>query len=315
MNASHKTAPRHWLAFEQNVLQRIDFSSAAIPFSAEAEIGAFIKRKNVPVAVNDQLISGWVRGIARVANNDHLLTSDEVDIVLEDAYVPGYQLKNPALAGWFGETEAWWFDNVKQNIEKLGSSQSRAIASAIVLDVGDYALSFHEDTRQYRQPLSTIFRRLWTIEPKPTASGGKSISHNLAPEDFLTDRQVVENYSGLIFFRLPVPHNLSTRDFLGTASWRDEWLRGETTFWNDLEIVQSGRLGSPTATKSQYLRLIERTVELASNAEKMAFAHVDTGFISTQDIVDTVGRIRKVDTIFTKDFSESTGARAAIITA
>ena len=41
--------------------------------------------------------------------------------MLEDAYVPRYQLQNPALRNWFNETDAWWFDNVRQNIERLSS--------------------------------------------------------------------------------------------------------------------------------------------------------------------------------------------------
>ena len=46
-----------------------------------------------------------------------------------------------------------------------------------------------------------------------------------------------------------------------------------------------------------------------------ALAHVEDGSISTQDIVETVGNIRRVDAIYTKDFSELTGVKAVIVTA
>jgi hypothetical protein len=37
--------------------------------------------------------------------------------------------------------------------------------------------------------------------------------------------------------------------------------------------------------------------------------------VTTQELVETIGSVRKVDTIYTKDFSELTGAKAVIITA
>ncbi len=46
-----------------------------------------------------------------------------------------------------------------------------------------------------------------------------------------------------------------------------------------------------------------------------AIAHVENGFIQTQDIVTTIGRIRRVETIYTKDFTELTGTKAVIIVA
>jgi hypothetical protein len=49
--------------------------------------------------------------------------------------------------------------------------------------------------------------------------------------------------------------------------------------------------------------------------ESWAISHVDEGFVSTSELAECVGRIRRVDAVYTKDFSELTGARAAIITA
>ncbi len=38
------------------------------------------------------------------------------------------------------------------------------------------------------------------------------------------------------------------------------------------------------------------------------------GYTTTEEIVETLRRVRKVETVYTKDFSELTGARATIIT-
>ena len=97
--------------------------------------------------------------------------------------------------------------------------------------------------------------------------------------------------------------------------WREEWLRGGSDFWPDVERARNGKLGMPVETKSQYIRLLEETLRTASHIPQWAIAHVESGFVSTQDIVDTIGRIRRVEAIYTKDFSELTGTKAVIITA
>ena len=71
----------------------------------------------------------------------------------------------------------------------------------------------------------------------------------------------------------------------------------------------------PVETKSQYLQLLEDTLHTASHINHWAIAHVESGFVSTPDVVEMVGRIRRVETVYTKDFSELTGTKAVIITA
>jgi hypothetical protein len=56
-------------------------------------------------------------------------------------------------------------------------------------------------------------------------------------------------------------------------------------------------------------------LQTAAHIKSWAISHVEDGAIGTQDIVETIGKIRRVDTIFTKDFSELTGTKAVIITA
>ncbi len=46
-----------------------------------------------------------------------------------------------------------------------------------------------------------------------------------------------------------------------------------------------------------------------------AVAHTEGGFVSIEEVVETVRRVRPVNTVYTKDFSELTGLSAAIITA
>lgn len=286
------------------------FASATLPFTPDPALGAYLKRWNIRVSANDPMQSAWMRAVAQITNNSDRLSVDEVNFVLEDAYVPGYRLNNTALTQWFSETDAWWFDNVRQRIDGLQTPVGRAISASIAMAAGQYVMSFTDDTRELRQPLSTVFRRLWSIQPEPVNNGTNNVCQNKRPDEFM-----IENFAELLFLRLPAAHGQNTRTFLGRSAWREEWLRGGSDFWDDLDSSLSGRLGTATETKSQYLRLVDEMLRRATNIEHWAIAHVETGFISTQDIVDTITKIRRVDTVYTKDFSELTGTKAVIITA
>ena len=310
MLTKSNTAPKSWLAFELNVLRRLKFESAILPFTNDSHLGAYLKRWNVRVLANDLSQANWTKAVAVIQNNAEKLSDDDVNRILEDAYVPGYRLQNQALRNWFTETDAWWFDNVRQNIERLDSPVARAVAINIGMSVGDYALSFTDETLELRQPLSTVYRRLWSILPEPVNNGQNNICRNKTANEFIQ-----ENYTDVMFLRLPPAHNQSRKNHLGAAAWREEWLRGGDAFWSDFEASQAGRLGTSIETKSQYLRLVEDALRSASQVPKWAIAHVEDGFISTQEIVETIGRARRVDTIFTKDFSELTGTKAVIVTA
>jgi len=310
MHGQTKISPKSWLAFDLNVLRRLTFSSVALPFSEQTSLGAYLKRWNVKVAANDALQSAYTRSLADLVGGGEALSTDNIECVLEDAYVPGYRLQNPALTSWFSETDAWWFDNVRRNIDRLATPMTRAIAATVAMSTGDYAMSFDKDSREIRQPLSNVFRRLLAVHPSSYINGQNNTCHNMIADEF-----VVETTADLMFLRLPHPHAQSERTHLGRAAWREEWLRGGNDFWPELESRLHGKLGAATETKSQYLHLLEETLSRASHIKKWAIAHVEDGFIQTQDIADTIAKIRRVDTVFTKDFSELTGTKAVIITA
>ncbi len=301
---------KSWLAFDLNILRRLAFTSIALPFTDRPTLGNYLKRWDVRVAANDPMQSAWVRGLAAIANSGEGLSADEVNIVLEDAYVPGYRLHNPALADWFSESDAWWFDNVRQRIDHLQSPLSRAMASTIAIAAGEYVFSFSDNNRELKQPLSNVFRRLWSIQPQPYNNRQNNSCQNEAPNTFIS-----ETFTDLMFLRLPPPHTQTIRGLLGRSSWSEEWLRGGNDFWKDLESRMAGQLGAATETKSQYLHFLEETLRRASHINSWVIAHVENGFLQTQDIVSTIGRIRRVETIYSKDFSELTGTKAVIITA
>ena len=289
-----------WLAFELSVLRRLNFKSVALPYTGEPHLGLALKRWGYRVAANDPAPWAWVKAQAFIENNTDPLTETDVETVLYDAYVPGYQLSNPRLRDWFGETDAWWFDNVQRNIKHLTLPTTRALAQATAMAVGDYALSFDEATRALRQPLSKVFRRLWQAQPPLVNNSQRNISAHQTAREF-----TAWQHTDLFFLRLPPRHAGPT-----LHAWRDVWLNG-----NGIADGNSPRPHQRVETKQQYLQLVEDLLHTANHIAVWAVAHVEDGFVSTTELVETIRRVRPVDTVFAKDFSEINGLRAAIITA
>ena len=299
--------PEGWLAFELGVLRRLQFRSAIDPFAGEGTTLAYLKRWGARVAANDSAHWALERARARVENNTEVLSESDVEAVLEDAYVPRHRLYNPELRRWFGETDAWWFDNVRANAEKLEPAK-RSLALDLGMAVGDYALSFDDDTRELRQPLSRAFKRLWDSAPAPFDNRQKNAASNRDARDFVGREQ-----AELLFLRLPRPSRRAARD--SSWAWREVWVRGDGDFWDDFEQAREGRLGARAEARRQYLRHVEDLLDAASHIPAWAVSHVDDGYLPTEELVETVGRLRRVGTVYTKDFTELTGARAVIVTA
>src|SRR6185503_4360153 len=115
-----------WLGFELSVLRRLKFQSVALPLAGEPNLGCYLKRWEVRVSANDPAQWAWTKSQAFIENNSETLTGEDLDLLLDDAYVPRSFFRNPTLLSWFNETDAWWFDNVRGNAELLSSPYKRA---------------------------------------------------------------------------------------------------------------------------------------------------------------------------------------------
>jgi hypothetical protein len=296
----------NFLAFEINVSSRLEFDSVALPFADRPHLGLALKRRGKRVTANHILQSAWTRNLAAIQNNTDRLTETDLDAVLEEAYVPGFKLKNPGLLNWFTETDTWWFENVLRNLEKFDSPYVFSIAASLAMDVGDYVLSFDDSNRELRQPLSAVYRRLWKNLPSPINNSQNNSCQNKTANEFLA-----ESFVDLLYLQVPSGRVI----FDPKMRWREEWIRGGTDFWPAIDAAQSGKLGSGMQTRSQMLRSIEETLSIASNIKHWAIEHFEGGLVTTQDVIEIVNKLRTVDKIYTKDFSELTGIKASIITA
>jgi hypothetical protein len=301
-----------WLSFELGVLRRLKFASVAFPFTGEPEMPIQLKRWKVRVAANDPMMWSHTKAIALIENYGETLNDEDLRTLLDDAYVPRDKLDNPTLLKWFNEADAWWFDNVRFDAEHL-EPYKRAVALTVGMMVGDYVLSFNEQTRALREPLSLdkTFRLMLDSLPAIHDNTLRNKSTNQDVRDFIAERQ----HTDLMFLRLPLPITQAgvARDPL--LSWREEWLRGSDDFWLDLERERGSKLGSRVQSKQQYLGFVEELLRTASHIPAWAIAHTENGFISNEELVDQVSRVRKVEAIYTKDFSDLLGVKASLVVA
>ena len=301
-----------WLSFELGVLRHLKFESVAMPFTGEPDIALQLKNWKVRVASNDPMIWSYTKATALVENHGEHLSEEELTALLDDAYVPRDKLDNSGLLKWFNEIDAWWFDNVRFNAEQL-SPFKRALALTAGMMVGDFVLSFNEETRSLRQPfaLSDTFRLMLNYLPNVADNTLRNKCTNQDVRDFIAERHHTE----LMFLRLPVPITQTSVARNPVITWREEWLRGSDDFWLDLEREQVAKLGSRVQSKQQYLGFVEDLLRTASHIPAWAIVHTENGFISTEELVEKVGRVRRVKAVYSKDFSDLLGVRASLIVA
>jgi hypothetical protein len=304
--------PNSWLGFELSVLRRLKFASVALPFTGEPEIGIHLKRWKARIAVNDPMFWSATKSTALIENYGEKLDESDLDTVLDDAYVPRDKLDNSTLLKWFNETDAWWFDTVRFNAERL-EPYKRALALTAGMMVGDYVLSFNDQTRSLREPfsLSKVFVRMLDTLPPTHDNSLRNKSTNQDVRTFVAER----HHTDLLLLRLPAPITQPTTARDPLVSWKEEWLRGGDDFWIDLERDLGAKLGSRVQSKQQYLGFVEDILRTAAHIPTWAISHTENGFVSGEELVESVSTVRKVNAIYTKDFSDLLGVRASMIVA
>jgi len=60
---------------------------------------------------------------------------------------------------------------------------------------------------------------------------------------------------------------------------------------------------------------VEDLLRTSAHIPTWAVAHTENGFISNEELVEKIARVRKVSSIYSKDFSDILGVRASLIVA
>ncbi|MCI0488696.1 MAG: HD domain-containing protein, partial [Blastocatellia bacterium] len=283
------------LGFEVSVLRQVEFRSIAVAFSGWARMDWYMKAWGKLILSNDP--RPWAAAVARaMIESKTWLDEDHVSELLEDVYVPGIRLANERLRRWFGETDAWWLDNLRRNIALMEDETLRAQALVLGMQTGDYALSFDENTRDLKRPLTTVFWRL-----AGRAFGGPpghphNRSYNLPAEEF-----VRQTRADLLYINLPSAH----AELAGSEArheWRDCWVKGV----DEPDRYQLDIAAVPQS-KHSYLAMLDRLLREAAHIGAWAIEYQEAGLASARDISDLIKEHRAVRATYSKDLTELAG--------
>ncbi|HKP88288.1 MAG TPA: HD domain-containing phosphohydrolase [Blastocatellia bacterium] len=284
------------LGFEASVLRQIEFRSIAIPFCGWARLDLYLKMWGKHILANDP--RAWAAAVARATVEAKAsLGEDHVVRVLEDVYVPGSKLTNPGLRRWFSETDAWWMDNLRRNVEALDDESLRAQAMMLGLMTGDYARSFDDETRELRRPLTTVFWRLAGRAFFGAAGHPHNRSYNLPAEEFIKHAR-----ADLLYLNLPAVH-AAQAGAEARAEWRESWIRGAA----GVEADDGMKLATAPQSKTAYLALIEKLLRAASNIKIWAIEYQEIGLAAAAELAELIKAYRPVRATYSKDLTEVVG--------
>ncbi len=298
---------RRWLGFDLSVLRRLKFTSIAIPFAGQPDLGWYLKFWGKLILDNDVCQWAWWVSRAFVENQDQSLSEEDVSLILSEAYVPRRRLHNPAIGTSMSEIDAVWFDNIWLNIQQIENEHRRALAYALTLGVGDYVFSFKPETASLRRPLSEVFIALWRNSRQVINNGKVNYSVNRDAHEFIRGAK-----ADLMFARFPRPEGLPALR-RGVVGWREIWVRGNGGDWDALIENQRGRLGDDVMSKEHYLQLVSNFLSRAKHIPQWAISHTEDGFISAAEIGDVIKQFRRIDVTYNKDFSDVVGGRNTFI--
>ena len=284
------------LGFEASVLRQIEFRSVAIPFCGWTRLDLYLKAWGRLILANDPRC--WAATVARATLESHSpLSEEQIAHVLEDVYVPGARLTNPELRRWFGETDAWWMDNLRRNIESLEEEGAKAQALAIGLMTGDYALSFSEETLEFRRPLTTVFWRLAGRALAGPSGYASSRSSNLAAEAFIRQAR-----ADLLYLNVPSAHT-ARGGAEARSEWKEAWVRNPAVNGGD----DLTRLTTAPQSKRAYLAMIDASMRAGAHIRTWAIAYQEIGMASAAEITELIQEHRPVRATYSKDLTEVVG--------
>jgi HD domain len=293
---------RTLLGFQASVLRQVEFRSVAFGFWNQARLDLYLKAWGKVIFANDP--RAWAGSLARATvEAAEPLGEELIARILEDVYVPGVKLENADLRTWFGETDAWWLDNVRRNIDKVDDQLLRAQALALGIQTGDYALSFDETTREIRRPLTTVFWRLAGRVFGGPPAHTQNRSFNRPVDEFIKHAR-----ADLLYLSLPPSHPDGT-PAEARSEWRESWVRGGSSHETD----QSEKFAAPPQSKQSYLAFADRWLRLASHFRTWAIEYQEPGMATAQDIVELIKEYRPVRATYSKDVTEVAGGLRSYI--
>jgi len=296
----------NWVAFEASVLAQQKFDSIAIAFAGRSKLDWYLKLWNKRIINNDICQWAWQVAKARIENNNEQLDEFDLNILLSDTH--SHQgLNNPILLNWFKESDAYWLDNLRTNINKLNNETRKALAIYAGILTGDYALSFSEETEFLKRPLSEIFLEMIKIANQIIDNQSYNRATNLEATEF-----VRRTKADLLYLNLPIP--ASILKFLNSSeAWKEAWVSETDYFYDELLTKVKDSPSGLVTTKEAYLQSISQILETAKHMPTWAIVFLEHLPLSLTEMVDEIKKHRSISGIYLKDLSEIAAQRKTYI--
>jgi hypothetical protein len=256
----------------------------------------YLKAWGRQILANDP--RGWMAEVLRATSEARLpLGEEQIARLLQDLYIPGTRLSNPDLRRWFSETDAWWMDNLRRNIESILEPDAKAQALLLGMQTGDYAVSFNDATIDLRQPLAVIFWRLAGRFWSGPAGHPQSRSFNLPAEEFTR-----QSRADLLYLSIP-PAHAESGGAEARSEWRKTWVSGPSAEGANEPL----RLITAPQSKQSYLVMIDRLLRSAQHIKTWAIEYQEIGLASAADISEVIKEHRPLRATYSKDLTEVVG--------
>jgi hypothetical protein len=286
-------------AFEIAVLRELDFKTIALPFGGDGKLGWRLKMLGRQVHTNDFRQAETCQAIALVENNGFILGATQIDAMLcaarddaEDETAP----YNGGLLRWFTPTEARWFEGFRRAVLENEDRMVQALAMTLGLRLGDYWLSFDEESKPLRPSLEDAAVEL-------------STRFNLAVDNHRSNtaacfdaRQfIVQAQADLLYAALP---DFAPLDANRPDAWREIWTSGEPDVWADLAKRQHGTFGGRFLSKTEYKATVKAFFRRARHFNQWAVSISGRHPLTPGDLADCLADLRPSVKTYSKDVSE-----------
>lgn len=286
-------------AFEIAVLRELDFKTIALPFGGDGRLGWRLKMLGRQVHTNDFRQAETCQAIALVENNGFILGAAQIDAILgaagnaaEDETAP----LNAGLLRWFTPTEARWLEGFRLAVLENEDRMTQALAMTLGLRLGDYWLSFDEESKPLRPSLEDAAVELSTRSNLAVDNHRSNTAACLDPRQF-----VVQAQADLLYVALP---EFPPLDANHPDAWREIWASGEADVWTALAKRQQGTFGGRFLSKSDYKATVKAFFRRVRHFGTWAVALSDRHPVTPDELVECLSDMRPQVKTYSKDVSE-----------
>lgn len=290
------------MGFEMGVLRSLPGQSVAIAFGGEGKLGWHLKVLGKRVFTNDLRQAATWQAIGLVENNGFILSASTAEMLLDAAneYLKTGELRNQGLLKWFPKSQACWLEGFRDAVIRLEDRPLQGLALTLGQRLGDYWLSFDEQTQSLRRDMEDIVPELLIEMRLAVDNRQENRATNFDAHHF-----VIQVQSDVVYARFPSPQPLLKHQ-KKPWGWSEVWVNERSDVWEVLTFNQRGRFGGHLLTKSKYHDTVRSFLKRLKHFPCWALSTTQPGSLTLDELTSLIDEFRPIDKVFSKDVSDFT---------